>query len=161
MSFSVSSCMKLSCSSARLRPWSLWLEGLPTPTPSPSSQLPSRWSTEKRSPLMKLLWRGLCSIQPLMGESVKFTAVSLNCASLVRAASGHCACLCRIPELLTWMKNLQKKLHNPPTATYSPENGQMDVCVTTGSQEGLCKVATGCSIYRVKASLWRLTPCFL
>lgn len=46
----------------------------------------------------------------------------------------------RIPELLTWMKNLQKNLHNPPTASYTPENGQMDMCVTTGSQEGLCKV---------------------
>lgn len=48
--------------------------------------------------------------------------------------------LCRIPELLTWMKNLQKHLHNPPTVNYTPENGQMDMCVTTGSQEGLCKV---------------------
>lgn len=46
----------------------------------------------------------------------------------------------RIPELLTWMKTLQKKLHHPPTANHSPENGQMDMCVTTGSQEGLCKV---------------------
>lgn len=40
------------------------------------------------------------------------------------------------------MKNLQKSLHNPPTAGYTPENGQMDMCVTTGSQEGLCKVVT-------------------
>lgn len=48
--------------------------------------------------------------------------------------------LCRIPELLTWMKNLQKNLHNPPTAGYSPEKGQMEMCVTTGSQEGLSKV---------------------
>lgn len=48
----------------------------------------------------------------------------------------------RIPELLMWMKNLQKNLHNPPTASYSPESGQMEMCVTTGSQEGLCKVLT-------------------
>lgn len=48
---------------------------------------------------------------------------------------------CRIPELLTWMRNLQTNLHNPPTASHSPENGQMDICVTTGSQEGLCKVS--------------------
>lgn len=38
------------------------------------------------------------------------------------------------------MKNLQKNLHNPPTASYAPEKGQMEMCVTTGSQEGLCKV---------------------
>lgn len=39
------------------------------------------------------------------------------------------------------MKNLQKNLHNPPTASLTPKNGQMDMCVTTGSQEGLCKVS--------------------
>uniref|UniRef100_A0A671MWJ1 Aminotransferase class I/classII large domain-containing protein n=1 Tax=Sinocyclocheilus anshuiensis TaxID=1608454 RepID=A0A671MWJ1_9TELE len=45
-----------------------------------------------------------------------------------------------IPELLSWMKDLQKSLHNPPTAGYSSERGQMEMCVTTGSQEGLCKI---------------------
>ncbi|XP_074678917.1 kynurenine/alpha-aminoadipate aminotransferase, mitochondrial isoform X3 [Strix aluco] len=45
-----------------------------------------------------------------------------------------------IPELLSWLKDFQRNLHNPPTANYSPEQGQMEVCVTTGSQEGLCKV---------------------
>lgn len=42
-------------------------------------------------------------------------------------------CRLRLPELLTWMKSLQKSLHNPP-------NAQTDMCVTTGSQEGICKV---------------------
>lgn len=46
----------------------------------------------------------------------------------------------RIPELLSWLKDFQQSLHDPPTANYSPEQGQMEVCVTTGSQEGLCKV---------------------
>nr|DBA29085.1 TPA: hypothetical protein GDO54_009346 [Pyxicephalus adspersus] len=45
-----------------------------------------------------------------------------------------------IPELVSWLKDLQKKLHNPPTLDYSPEKGQMELCVTTGSQEGLSKV---------------------
>ncbi|ROL46732.1 Kynurenine/alpha-aminoadipate aminotransferase, mitochondrial [Anabarilius grahami] len=45
-----------------------------------------------------------------------------------------------IPELVSWMKDLQKSLHNPPTTGYSPERGQMEICVTTGSQEGLCKI---------------------
>ncbi|XP_017672045.1 PREDICTED: kynurenine/alpha-aminoadipate aminotransferase, mitochondrial isoform X3 [Lepidothrix coronata] len=45
-----------------------------------------------------------------------------------------------IPELLSWLKDFQRSLHDPPTANYSPEQGQMEVCVTTGSQEGLCKV---------------------
>ncbi|XP_030047407.1 kynurenine/alpha-aminoadipate aminotransferase, mitochondrial [Microcaecilia unicolor] len=45
-----------------------------------------------------------------------------------------------IPELLSWLNDLQKSLHNPPTASYSPEKGKMSLCVTTGSQEGLSKV---------------------
>ncbi|XP_053114502.1 kynurenine/alpha-aminoadipate aminotransferase, mitochondrial isoform X2 [Hemicordylus capensis] len=45
-----------------------------------------------------------------------------------------------IPELLSWLEDLQKSLHNPPTAEYKPDKGQMAMCVTTGSQEGLCKV---------------------
>uniref|UniRef100_A0A8D0HVJ8 Kynurenine/alpha-aminoadipate aminotransferase, mitochondrial n=1 Tax=Sphenodon punctatus TaxID=8508 RepID=A0A8D0HVJ8_SPHPU len=45
-----------------------------------------------------------------------------------------------IPELLSWLKDLQKNLHNPPTAKYTPDHGEMEICITTGSQEGLCKV---------------------
>ncbi|XP_006902196.1 PREDICTED: kynurenine/alpha-aminoadipate aminotransferase, mitochondrial [Elephantulus edwardii] len=45
-----------------------------------------------------------------------------------------------IPELLTWLRQLQIRLHNPPTVHYSPSQGQMDLCVTTGSQDGLSKV---------------------
>ncbi|XP_058048159.1 kynurenine/alpha-aminoadipate aminotransferase, mitochondrial isoform X2 [Ahaetulla prasina] len=45
-----------------------------------------------------------------------------------------------IPELLSWLKDLQKTVHNPPTIDYSPQEGQMEMCITTGSQEGLCKV---------------------
>nr|XP_056711385.1 kynurenine/alpha-aminoadipate aminotransferase, mitochondrial-like isoform X2 [Euleptes europaea] len=45
-----------------------------------------------------------------------------------------------IPELLLWLKDLQKSLHNPPTTDRRPEEGQMEICVTTGSQQGLCKV---------------------
>ncbi|XP_040274598.1 kynurenine/alpha-aminoadipate aminotransferase, mitochondrial isoform X1 [Bufo bufo] len=45
-----------------------------------------------------------------------------------------------VPELVAWLKELQKKLHNPPTLTYAPDKGQMAICVTTGSQEGLSKV---------------------
>ncbi|XP_068125390.1 kynurenine/alpha-aminoadipate aminotransferase, mitochondrial isoform X1 [Hyperolius riggenbachi] len=45
-----------------------------------------------------------------------------------------------VPELVSWLKDLQKKLHNPPTLSYSPNEGQMELCVTTGSQEGLSKV---------------------
>ncbi|XP_054846278.1 kynurenine/alpha-aminoadipate aminotransferase, mitochondrial [Eublepharis macularius] len=45
-----------------------------------------------------------------------------------------------IPELLSWLKDLQRSLHNPPTADYRPEEGKMEMCVTTGSQQGLCNV---------------------
>uniref|UniRef100_F1MKS7 Aminoadipate aminotransferase n=1 Tax=Bos taurus TaxID=9913 RepID=F1MKS7_BOVIN len=45
-----------------------------------------------------------------------------------------------LPELLSWLKQLQVKLHNPPTIHYAPSQGQMDLCVTCGSLEGLYKV---------------------
>nr|XP_008248013.1 kynurenine/alpha-aminoadipate aminotransferase, mitochondrial isoform X1 [Oryctolagus cuniculus] len=45
-----------------------------------------------------------------------------------------------IPELLSWLKQFQVKLHSPPTIHYPPDQGQMDICVTSGSQDGLCKV---------------------
>ncbi|KAK2498230.1 hypothetical protein MC885_016261 [Smutsia gigantea] len=45
-----------------------------------------------------------------------------------------------IPELLSWLKQLQVKLHNPPSVHYPASQGQMDLCVTSGSQDGLCKV---------------------
>ncbi|XP_044081046.1 kynurenine/alpha-aminoadipate aminotransferase, mitochondrial isoform X3 [Neovison vison] len=45
-----------------------------------------------------------------------------------------------IPELLSWLKQLQVKLHNPPTINYPTSQGQMDICITAGSQDGLCKV---------------------
>ncbi|XP_070785810.1 kynurenine/alpha-aminoadipate aminotransferase, mitochondrial isoform X2 [Enoplosus armatus] len=73
------------------------------------------------------------SIKVKNGQTVTFDEAAMKRALQYSASNG-------IPELLTWMKNLQKNLHNPPTAGYTPENGQMDVCVTTGSQEGLCKV---------------------
>lgn len=44
-----------------------------------------------------------------------------------------------IPELLSWLKQLQIKLHNPPTVYYPPSQGQMDLCITSGCQDGLCK----------------------
>lgn len=73
------------------------------------------------------------SIRLRSGEEVTFDDALMRRALQYSASNG-------IPELLRWMKNLQKKLHNPPTASYTPEEGQMDMCVTTGSQEGLCKV---------------------
>ncbi|XP_069487514.1 kynurenine/alpha-aminoadipate aminotransferase, mitochondrial isoform X2 [Ambystoma mexicanum] len=45
-----------------------------------------------------------------------------------------------IPELVSWLKELQKTIHNPPNVDYSPEKGKMELCVTCGSQEGLSKV---------------------
>uniref|UniRef100_A0A8C7SU11 Aminoadipate aminotransferase n=1 Tax=Oncorhynchus mykiss TaxID=8022 RepID=A0A8C7SU11_ONCMY len=73
-----------------------------------------------------------CSFQVKNGDMITFDETMMKRALQYSASSG-------IPELLTWMKALQKYLHNPPTAN-SAEKGQMDMCVTTGSQEGLCKV---------------------
>eukprot|EP00058_Branchiostoma_floridae_P012752 XP_002598240.1 hypothetical protein BRAFLDRAFT_69573 [Branchiostoma floridae] len=45
----------------------------------------------------------------------------------------------QIPELVQWLKQLQVQLHSPPTCSLGPDQGQMDLCVTTGSQEALSK----------------------
>uniref|UniRef100_A0A8C8S7Q2 Aminotransferase class I/classII large domain-containing protein n=1 Tax=Pelusios castaneus TaxID=367368 RepID=A0A8C8S7Q2_9SAUR len=45
-----------------------------------------------------------------------------------------------IPELISWLEDLQMSLHNPPTAKYSPDQGQMAICITPGSQDALSKV---------------------
>ncbi|XP_078071249.1 kynurenine/alpha-aminoadipate aminotransferase, mitochondrial isoform X2 [Mustelus asterias] len=67
------------------------------------------------------------------GLKITFGPDIMNRALQYSASSG-------IPELISWMKDLQKHIHNPPTINYSPERGQMALCVTNGSQDGLSKV---------------------
>uniref|UniRef100_A0A8C4VTS6 Aminotransferase class I/classII large domain-containing protein n=1 Tax=Gopherus evgoodei TaxID=1825980 RepID=A0A8C4VTS6_9SAUR len=45
-----------------------------------------------------------------------------------------------IPEFLSWLRDLQMSLHNPPTANYTPDQGQMEISVIIGSQDSLSKV---------------------
>ncbi|XP_046566764.1 kynurenine/alpha-aminoadipate aminotransferase, mitochondrial-like isoform X2 [Haliotis rubra] len=45
-----------------------------------------------------------------------------------------------LPEMLKWLKGIQQKVHNPPSLGISDENKQLDFLVTSGSQDGLCKV---------------------
>ncbi|XP_057580458.1 kynurenine/alpha-aminoadipate aminotransferase, mitochondrial-like [Hippopotamus amphibius kiboko] len=67
------------------------------------------------------------------GEAIQFDEEIMKRALQYSQSAG-------LPELLSWLKQLQIKLHNPPTIHYPPSQGQMDICVTCGSQEGLCKV---------------------
>ncbi|XP_057580187.1 kynurenine/alpha-aminoadipate aminotransferase, mitochondrial isoform X4 [Hippopotamus amphibius kiboko] len=67
------------------------------------------------------------------GEAIQFSEERMKRALQYSQSVG-------LPELLSWLKQLQIKLHNPPTIHYPPSQGQMDLCVTCGSQEGLCKV---------------------
>ncbi|XP_036280166.1 kynurenine/alpha-aminoadipate aminotransferase, mitochondrial isoform X2 [Pipistrellus kuhlii] len=64
-----------------------------------------------------------------------------------------------IPELLSWLKKLQVKLHNPPTVHYPSSQGQMDICVTSGSQDGLCKLRPmGCNMINVPSDEYGIIP---
>ncbi|XP_067407834.1 kynurenine/alpha-aminoadipate aminotransferase, mitochondrial-like isoform X2 [Emydura macquarii macquarii] len=64
-----------------------------------------------------------------------------------------------IPELLSWLKDLQRTLHNPPTAKYSPDQGQMEICVTIGSQDALSKLKPlGCNIIKVPSDKHGIIP---
>ncbi|XP_070553938.1 kynurenine/alpha-aminoadipate aminotransferase, mitochondrial-like isoform X2 [Ptychodera flava] len=44
-----------------------------------------------------------------------------------------------LPDLIEWLKKLQVAEHNPPTYNCHGEDKEMDLLVTTGSQDGLCK----------------------
>ncbi|KAM5234770.1 kynurenine/alpha-aminoadipate aminotransferase, mitochondrial-like [Hipposideros larvatus] len=67
------------------------------------------------------------------GQTIKFDEEIMKRALQYSESAG-------IPELLSWLKQLQVKLHNPPTIHYPSSQGQMDICVTAGGQDGLCKV---------------------
>lgn len=66
------------------------------------------------------------------GNPIQFEEEIMTKALQYSSSSG-------IPELVAWLKQLQIKLHNPPTAHYPPSPGQMDICITSGCQDGLCK----------------------
>ncbi|XP_005607779.1 kynurenine/alpha-aminoadipate aminotransferase, mitochondrial isoform X2 [Equus przewalskii] len=66
------------------------------------------------------------------GKTIEFDEEMMKKALQYSPSSG-------IPELLSWLKQLQIRLHNPPTIHYPSSQGQMEICVTSGSQDGLCK----------------------
>lgn len=67
------------------------------------------------------------------GKPIHFNEESMHRALQYSQSAG-------IPELLSWLKELQIKIHNPPTVNYPSDEGQMDICITSGSQDGLCKM---------------------
>lgn len=44
-----------------------------------------------------------------------------------------------VSDLVKFLRNMQKTLHNPPNLDWKPEAGGIDICVTPGSQDGLLK----------------------
>uniref|UniRef100_F6ZL38 Kynurenine/alpha-aminoadipate aminotransferase, mitochondrial n=1 Tax=Xenopus tropicalis TaxID=8364 RepID=F6ZL38_XENTR len=78
---------------------------------------------------------------PLKSASVNLSdGTKIDIGSTLMKRALQYSATAGVPELITWLKDLQKKLHNPPTMTYSPDKGKMELCVTSGSQEGLSKV---------------------
>ncbi|XP_042322485.1 kynurenine/alpha-aminoadipate aminotransferase, mitochondrial-like [Sceloporus undulatus] len=73
------------------------------------------------------------SISLIDGTTIEIGEELMKKALQYSAADG-------IHELLAWLEELQMKIHNPPTAHYTPEKGKMKICITTGSQDGLSKV---------------------
>ncbi|PVD23050.1 hypothetical protein C0Q70_16312 [Pomacea canaliculata] len=49
-----------------------------------------------------------------------------------------------IADLLEWIKMLQKAIHNPPTMGITDPQRQLDVLVTSGSQDAICKTMEAC-----------------
>ncbi|XP_057576247.1 kynurenine/alpha-aminoadipate aminotransferase, mitochondrial-like isoform X2 [Hippopotamus amphibius kiboko] len=86
------------------------------------------------------------------GEAIQFDEEIMKRALQYSQSAG-------LPELLSWLKQLQIKLHNPPTIHYPPSQGQMDICVTCGSQEGLCKLQPlGCNMINVSSDEHGIIP---
>ncbi|XP_060157336.1 kynurenine/alpha-aminoadipate aminotransferase, mitochondrial isoform X2 [Globicephala melas] len=86
------------------------------------------------------------------GETIQFDEEMMKRALQYSQSAG-------LPELLSWLKQLQVKLHNPPTIHYPPSQGQMDMCVTCGSQEGLCKLQPlGCNMINVSSDEHGIIP---
>uniref|UniRef100_UPI00398E7823 kynurenine/alpha-aminoadipate aminotransferase, mitochondrial isoform X2 n=1 Tax=Pristiophorus japonicus TaxID=55135 RepID=UPI00398E7823 len=98
---------------------------------------------QKAPPTMISLAAGMPNPNMFPFESASFTMknglnITFGTNTMYRALQYSASA--GIPELISWMKDLQKSLHNPPTINCSPEQGQMELCVTNGSQEGLSKV---------------------
>ena len=51
---------------------------------------------------------------------------------------------CRLPPLVNMLTELQCRIHNPPTYKAEGHPGPLDLIVTSGSQDGLCKVNWRC-----------------
>ncbi|XP_041358468.1 kynurenine/alpha-aminoadipate aminotransferase, mitochondrial-like [Gigantopelta aegis] len=48
------------------------------------------------------------------------------------------------PELINWVKDLQERVHKPPTLGITDENKKLDIIITNGSQDGICKTLEAC-----------------
>ncbi|XP_048365633.1 kynurenine/alpha-aminoadipate aminotransferase, mitochondrial-like [Sphaerodactylus townsendi] len=73
------------------------------------------------------------SITLIDGTTIEIGEELMKIALQYNAAEG-------IQELVSWLEDLQMKIHDPPTAKYTPENGQMKISITSGSQDGLNKI---------------------
>ena len=45
-----------------------------------------------------------------------------------------------LSPLIDWLKELQKMIHSPPLWENNSHGTELDLVVTSGSQDGLCKV---------------------
>ena len=58
----------------------------------------------------------------------------------------NCVFVDRNADVLKWLRTLQDHFHRPPTLNRDPENGGLDICITPGCQDALCKVSNCISI---------------
>ncbi|XP_035681120.1 kynurenine/alpha-aminoadipate aminotransferase, mitochondrial-like isoform X2 [Branchiostoma floridae] len=65
------------------------------------------------------------------GKKLDLSPLWMNQGLQYTMSQGH-------PEMVEWGKQLQRRKHNPPT-DYLNHEGKMDLCVTAGSQEAICK----------------------
>ncbi|XP_077984374.1 kynurenine/alpha-aminoadipate aminotransferase, mitochondrial-like [Glandiceps talaboti] len=97
---------------------------------------------QKGPPTMISLASGMPNVEKFPFKEATFTLRDGNSVtideSVMKKALQYSATP-GLPDLLEWLKKIQIEEHNPPTLNCREENGQMDLIVTTGSQDGLCK----------------------
>ncbi|KAL8607183.1 hypothetical protein ACOMHN_009577 [Nucella lapillus] len=49
-----------------------------------------------------------------------------------------------LPELVQWVRKLQRELHRPPTMDSDDPGSQLDFLITAGSQDAICKTFEAC-----------------
>ncbi|XP_072040491.1 kynurenine/alpha-aminoadipate aminotransferase, mitochondrial-like [Amphiura filiformis] len=109
--------------------------------PSPIRQLTEL--LQKSPPTMISMATGMPNAEQFPFHEASFTLKDGNKVHISPSEMKNCLqyqATPGLPELRSWLKTMQKTIHNPPTWDLSGRPEQMDLMITTGSQHGMATV---------------------